>query len=131
MFFRLLDTARTKSHEARKRIAFGVAMIVTVLVGGIWTMTLPARFSGDSLASEGTKPFAGLVAGFRDQFSFLRQQAGVITSGMPVATTTDTATSILIDVEALLASTTLDVPPDPVATPILIGTTSATTSSSE
>ena len=75
--------------------------------------------------------FAGLVAGFRDQFTFLRQQAGVITSGLPVATTTDTATSILIDVEALLASTTLDVPPAPVATPILIGTTSATTSSSE
>jgi hypothetical protein len=127
MLFRTLDNLRQKPKAVRQRVAFLTALSFTLLVGGVWTLTLPARFSGsETLAqSEGTKPFAGLWTGFRDQFSTLRQQAGVIVSTMPTTTPATTTPSEMIDIRTLISTST---EPTPAPTPILIGTTSATSS---
>ncbi|MFN3692967.1 MAG: hypothetical protein ACK4SL_02600 [Candidatus Paceibacteria bacterium] len=116
---------RQKPKAVRQRVAFLTALSFTLLVGGVWTLTLPARFSStEALAqSEGTKPFAGLWTGFRDQFSNLRQQAGAIVSTMPT-TTPATTSPEMIDIRTLISTST---EPTPVPTPILIGTTSAST----
>ena len=129
MLFRTLDNLRQKPKAVRQRVAFLTALSFTLLVGGIWTLTLPARFSGESLSqSEGTKPFAGLWTGFRDQFSNLRQQAGAIVSTMPTSTAATTTPSEMIDIATLISTST---EPTPAPTPILIGTTSASTSTTE
>lgn len=129
MLFRTLDNLREKPKAVRQRIAFLTAISFTLVIGGIWTLTLPARFADETLAqSEGTKPFAGMFSGFRDQFSALRQQAsavvGAVSSTTATTTTTVATTSDMIDIRTLIATST---PPEPVPAPILIGTTSAST----
>lgn len=132
MLFKTLDNLRTKPKAVRQRVAFATALSFTLLVGGIWAFTLPARFSADTLASnEGTAPFAGMWAGFRDQFSSLKQQAGVVVSSFSsstAATTTAAATtSEMIDIRTLVGTSTR---PTPAPAPVLIATTSATTTAS-
>lgn len=128
MLFRTLDNLRQKPKAVRQRVAFLTAASFTLLVGGIWTLTLPAKFTSSELLaqSEGTKPFAGLWTGFRDQFSNLRQQAGAIVSTMPTSTAATTTPSEMIDIRTLI-STSTEPTPTPTPTPILIGTTSAST----
>ena len=130
MLFRTLDNLRQKPKAVRQRVAFLTAASFTLLVGGIWTLTLPAKFTSSELLaqSEGTKPFAGLWTGFRDQFSNLRQQAGAIVSTMPTSTPATTTPSEMIDIRSLISTST---EPTPAPTPILIGTTSASTSVTE
>ncbi|MFM2339627.1 MAG: hypothetical protein RLZZ360_263 [Candidatus Parcubacteria bacterium] len=133
MLFKTLDNLRTKPKAVRQRVAFATALSFTLLVGGIWALTLPARFSPDTLASnEGTAPFAGMWAGFRDQFSSLRQQASVVAgafSSTTAASTTPAAatTSEMIDIRTLVGTSTT---PTPTPAPVLIGTTSATVTAS-
>ncbi len=131
MLFKTLDHLRTKPKETRKQVAFATALAVTLIVGGVWSLTLPARFAPQSTiaTTEGTGPFAGVWAGFREQINTMRQQAGLIAS--TISSTTAATTTVVsatssdtIDLEALLASTTLERQPTPA--PILIGTTSAT-----
>ena len=127
MLFRTLDNLREKPKAVRQRIAFLTAISFTLVIGGIWTLTLPARFADETLAqSEGTKPFAGMFSGFREQFSALRQQASAVVGAVSstTATTTVATTSDMIDIRTLIATST---PPEPQPTPILIGTTSAST----
>ncbi len=130
MLFRTLDNLREKPKAVRQRIAFLTAISFTLVIGGVWTLTLPARFADETLAqSEGTKPFAGMFSGFRDQFSALRQQASAVVGAVSSTTATTTTTTVattsdMIDIRTLIATST---PPEPVPAPILIGTTSAST----
>ncbi|MCU0678398.1 MAG: hypothetical protein MUF19_02290 [Candidatus Pacebacteria bacterium] len=123
MIFKYLDHLRTKPKEARERVAFLTALGLTLVIGGIWSLTLPARFANtDTLATtEGTRPFAGFINGIKDQWGSIRNQAQTIAS---TVSTTTASTSDLINLEALLAATSSE--PVPTPTPILIGTTSAT-----
>lgn len=122
MLFQYLDHLRTKPKEARQRVAFFTALALTLVVGGIWSLTLPARFAntGEIASAEGTKPFAGFVNGLKAQWGTLRNQASTIAA--TVGTTTATS-SALINLETLLEATST--PPLPAPTPILIGTTTA------
>ena len=45
MFLDWLDNMRTKPKRVRVRTAFLIAFSVTLIVGGIWALTLPARLS--------------------------------------------------------------------------------------
>jgi len=44
-FWKLLDSIRQKPPEVRSHVAFVSAVCLTVLVGLLWTSTLPAQFS--------------------------------------------------------------------------------------
>jgi hypothetical protein len=123
MLFKYLDHLRTKPKEARQRVAFVAALGLTLVVGGIWSLSLPARFtdSSDAATADGTRPFAGFVNGVKDQWGTIRNQAQTIVT---TVSTTTASTSDLINLEALLAATSSE--PVPTPAPILIGTTSAT-----
>jgi hypothetical protein len=129
MLFQFLDNLRTKPRQTRERVAFLTALSFTLIIAGVWTLTLPARFTEQSgVVSTGTTPFAGVWNGFREQFGSLKEQASAITSAIDTSTSTATSTELatssdMIDLNELLSSTTIDTTPKPV---ILIGTTSAT-----
>ena len=121
MLFKYLDHLRTKPKEARQRVAFFTALALTLVIGGVWSLTLPARFAntGDLASAEGTRPFAGFFNGLKDQWGTLRNQASTIAA--TVGTTTATSTE-MINIETLLEGTST---PSVKPTPILIGTTTA------
>jgi hypothetical protein len=126
MLFKYLDHLRTKPKEARQRVAFVAALGLTLVVGGIWSLSLPARFAdtSDLAAAEGTRPFAGFIDGIKDQWGAISNQAGTIAATVSTSTA---STSDLINLETLLATTSTPTPaPQPAPKPILIGTTSAT-----
>ncbi len=125
MLFRTLDNLRQKPKAVRQRVAFLTAASFTLILGGIWSLTLPAKFSSSEILaqSEGTRPFAGLWTGVRDQFSNLRQQASAIGTTMPTSTPATTSPE-MIDIRTLISTST---EPTPTPIPILIGTTSAAT----
>lgn len=126
MLFRYLDYLRTKPKEARQRVAFFAALGLTLVVGGVWSLSLPSRFANtDELTvNEGTRPFAGFVQGIKDQWGNIRNQAETIAA---TVSTTTASTSDLINLEDLLSATgTEPTEPTPKPVPILIATTSAT-----
>ncbi len=53
MLLDYLERVREKPRAARKRFAFFVAAGVTVLIGGIWMFSLPARFATLGNVGEG------------------------------------------------------------------------------
>jgi hypothetical protein len=126
MIFQYLDYLRTKPKETRQRVAFFVALGLTLVVGGIWSLSLPTRFAdtSDLATTEGTRPFAGFIDGIKDQWGAIRNQAGTIAATVSTSTA---STSDLINLESLLAATSTPAPAaQPAPKPILIGTTSAT-----
>jgi hypothetical protein len=130
MLFRLLDALREKPAHIRRQYAFGLAVMFTLLVGGVWSFTLPARFLAEAPVAEipsATTPFASLWNTMKDQFGTMKQQAtAIVASTTASSTATSTAsTSDMFDALTLVSTST---PPAPKPQPILIGTTSATVS---
>lgn len=152
MLFKILDHIRSKPKHNREQYAFGIAIFCTMAIGGVWSLSLPSRFAGDSqMAAVGSTtnaaPFSNFFTQLKQQFTSVK--AGI--NALPVATTTlvsvassteaalemqispesiekikeQEATDISNDVQfytGAQASTTLE----PKAMPIMIGTTSST-----
>jgi len=92
MLFKFLDTIRSKPKHIRDQYAFGIAIFCTLAIGGVWSLSLPARFSGTSnvaaLASTtNAAPFANFFTQLKNQFSGVTDPVDIV----PVATTTPTS----------------------------------------
>ncbi len=136
MFFKTLDRLREKSVSQKKNMAFLAAGSLTLIIALFWAVSIPTRFANESgtLANEqgSSFPFSGLADKVKDQWAATRAALPVATS-TPATSTIDTlATSTVSDgVEyssAVLSSSTTATSTKnlQIATPILIGTTSAT-----
>ncbi len=129
MLFRLLDGLREKPRHVRQRFAFMFALTLTLLVGGVWTLTLPARFlatEAPETQASAVAPFASLWGTMKDQFGAMKQQAtAIVASTTASSTSTTTPESKTFDAMTLVSTST---PPAPRPQPILIGTTSASSS---
>jgi hypothetical protein len=101
MLFKILDNIRSKPKHIRDQYAFGVAVLCTFVIGGIWSLSLPARFSSDSqvatLASTtNAVPFANFFTQLKNQFSGITEAI----AELPQATSTNTSVESSTD-EAL------------------------------
>ncbi|MFM2424339.1 MAG: hypothetical protein RLZZ70_730 [Candidatus Parcubacteria bacterium] len=126
MLFRLLDTLRTKPKMVRRQYAFALAFVVTVTVGAVWSMSLPARFKGETQLAAGTTPFAGFVDRIKGSWQLL-----VPTREAVVNSDQATEISTTVDALSLLGSTTPTTTSrveEPPAVPVLIGTSSVPSS---
>ncbi len=79
MFFKFLQETRSKPKHIRDQYAMVFALMFTVLVGGVWSLSLPARFStADQVAAAASSsnpvPFANFVNHFKNQFLGLKQE---------------------------------------------------------
>jgi len=132
MFFEFLDALRAKPKPIRERYAFVFAIGFTVMIGGVWSLSLPGRFAtvtDTATSTPGEAPFAGLWREFSEQVSSLRTQTAAIPVA-PAATTTGSTSVNRVDAVSLIATTSADgslvplPPPPPAPKPVLIGTTS-------
>lgn len=71
MLFKTLDILRTKPKVIRDQFAFMAAIIFTLVVAGIWALSIPSRLARitDGKQATTTAPFAGLFTQFKAQFS--------------------------------------------------------------
>ncbi|MBY0537857.1 hypothetical protein K2P47_00475 [Patescibacteria group bacterium] len=89
MLFKILDNIRQKPKHIRDQYALGIAIMCTLMIGGVWSLSLPARFGGDSqvaaLASTtNAVPFANFFTQLKNQFSGFSEAI----DELPKATTT-------------------------------------------
>ncbi len=130
MLFRILHTLRTKPKAVRQHYALGTAVVITAVIGGVWSLSLPARFANsDTQVASGTAPFAGFFARMKAPFANLAtpdvpvtalDTQGTTTSELPIAVAGSTSTDQILAPE-----------PAPQAPAILIGTTTATITPAE
>jgi hypothetical protein len=101
MLFTFLDTVRSKPKHIRDQYALGMAVICTLVIGGVWSLSLPARFAGESqvaaLASTtNAAPFANFFTQLKNQFSGITEVIDELPAG------TSTPASIASSTEAAL-----------------------------
>ena len=156
MVFKILDHIRSKPKHVREQYALGIAIFCTMAIGGVWSLSLPARFVSDSqMAAVGSTttpaPFSNLFTQLKAQFTSFKKGVDdrtVATSTIPltVASSTEAALDMQIspenmeqikDKEATATSTefqfgvesnsTTTITPKP--STIMIGTSTQTTAS--
>ena len=152
MLFKILDLIRSKPKHVREQYAFGIAIFCTMAIGGVWSLSLPARFeSGTQVAAlastTNAAPFSNFFTQLKAQFSNVKQgidelKVATTTTPLTVASSTQAALEMQLSPEnieqlkenqASATSTEFQYGSDTQAssTPpkqtILIATTSATT----
>ncbi len=92
MLFKTLDNLRTKPKVIRDQFAFMVAVIFTLLVAGVWALSIPSRLARITEGGQATTttPFAGLFSQFKAQFSDV---PAVSTTTEPAAGTSAASTT--------------------------------------
>lgn len=92
MVFQFLDNIRQKPRQARNQYAFGFAICLTLIIGGVWSLSLPSRLSnlgnvaavGSASSTMSTAPFAGLFNQLKQQFAGAKD----VIQAIPGATST-------------------------------------------
>lgn len=89
MLFKILDNLRLKPKHVRDQYAFGIAVFFTLAIGGVWSLSLPSRFAGESqvaaLASTtNAAPFSNFFTQLKEQFQGVKKAM----TELPQATTT-------------------------------------------
>ena len=110
MIFKTLDTIRQKPKRVRDQYAFGVAASLTLVIAGVWSLSLPSRFGSSNMASLSdasstpveTAPFAGLIAQFKSQFQGMKAAIDSLPAATGTPSTTSTSSSALSETEAAL-----------------------------
>jgi len=150
MLLRTIENIRRKPKAVRQRYAFVTAATFTLLVAGVWSLSLPARFnavqqgviitaSPERVSSQAASvPFSGVWSQFKQQLSNLGSQATSTASevtepglmlDVPAATTTSSEdTSVLLESGSTIRFGTSQ--PSNDSPTILLGTTSTTSSTS-
>ena len=151
MLYKIFDTIRTKPKAVRDQYALGIAVVCTVVIAGVWSLSLPSRFAPTSLAAAGaassTSPFSGIIGQIKKQFAGAKDKitpVPVITVPPSTASTTADSLDLQIsdknkaEIESGTTSLRFSDPvygtntrPVTVSQTILIATTSATTSAAE
>jgi hypothetical protein len=106
MFYKILDHIRTKPKPVRDQYAFGIALTASLLIAGVWSLSLPSRFAAPSVASVGvastTAPFAGILGQIKEQFfgaKALLQTPPATTTVITTASSTTAALELEISAE--------------------------------
>jgi hypothetical protein len=112
MLFQYLDTLRQKPKQTRNQYAFGFAVGFTFLIAGVWSLSLPARFSnlggmaavGSASSTVSTTPFSGLVDQLKQQFAGVKDaiQAMPSTTSTPAQMPGSVSSSTQIETENAL-----------------------------
>jgi hypothetical protein len=81
MLLRLIENVRQRPKAVRQRYAFISAVTFTAVVAGVWTLSLPARFTAvqdginvappEAVTQTANVPFSGVWAQFKQQISAL------------------------------------------------------------
>jgi len=133
MLFRILNALRQKPKHVRDQYAFGGAVIFTAIVMGVWSLSLPARFS---TVAQGVSEAQPAAAPFSHMFSQLKEQLGKGFGGDESESSIELAPNApgepVLGLPELTATTTLydiptSTPTKEEGRPILIGTSSAST----
>lgn len=153
MLFQTLDNLRQKPKAVRNQYALGFALTLTLIIGGVWSLSLPARFAnlgnvaavGSASSTMETAPFSGLLDQLKHQFQSAKdvmqtvpQASSTETTGTNVSTTTQMETEAALNLQindenrARLEQTSSShsTPAASSGQTILIATTSATTTES-
>jgi hypothetical protein len=134
MLFKTLDALRQKPKPVRDQYALLFAVACTLVIGGVWSLSLPSRLSTTNLATVSaastTVPFGGMWAEFRSKFSWAATPTAPVvgTTTEPVTDAPDDALDLELrqeNITTVNASSAAAIPP-PVT--ILIGTTSTASS---
>jgi len=95
MLYNFFDNLRTKPKVVRDQFALVGAVCFTAIIGGVWSLSIPARLgtvassaSTTSVASVTTAPLSGFVAQLKSQF-----KTGKNMAALPLATSTGTPTA--------------------------------------
>ena len=92
MLFQFLDNLRQKPKQVRNQYAFGFALCSTVIIAGVWSLSLPSRFAnlgntaavGNASSTVSTVPFSGLFNQLKEQFAGAKE----VLQQLPVGTST-------------------------------------------
>lgn len=148
MLFKFLDSIRSKPKHIRDQYAFGIAVFCTLAIGGVWSLSLPARFAGPSnvatlASSTNAAPFANFFTQLKNQFSGITEVIDELpkatTTPDSIASTTQAALDLQLSEESkqqIMASSTgtriefgtgvqASSSVESVGKPVLVGTTSA------
>lgn len=78
MFFDWLNRIREKPKEVRERYALLFSVMVIAVIAGIWSLSLPSRFSelatGTGSRQEASAPLSGVFANIKNQFPNFRSK---------------------------------------------------------
>ena len=80
MLFKILDKLRSKPKAVRDQYSFLIAVTLTFVIGGFWSLSLPERFHlaipgslAVSTSSAPTAPFSNFFSQFKDQFASVKE----------------------------------------------------------
>jgi len=131
MILRIIESIRQKPKAVRQHYAFIVAVAFTTVVAGVWSLSLPARFSAVP-ALEGqtaSAPFSGVWGQLKQQMAGLTGKSTTsvsiedpITDTTAVSATLPITDSLLLESGSTITFGATDSAPS--APAILIGTTS-------
>lgn len=105
MLLKFLDKLRTKPKHVRDQYALAFACMFTLLIGGVWSTTLPSRLSSASSvanvsATTNAAPFSNLVNQLKSQFSdSLDKKPEQIASSTSATSTTEEALDLKLSDE--------------------------------
>ena len=109
MLFKILDHIRSKPKHVREQYALSIAIFCTMAIGGVWTLSLPARFAGESqmaaLASSTTAaPFSNFFTQLKQQFTSVKKgidelKVASTTAPLTAASSTEAALEMQISPE--------------------------------
>jgi hypothetical protein len=92
--FEFIHNLHGKSESARRRFAFGVSLVVTLLIIGVWLTTIPSRTSPERRArveETDVTPLRSLAGSFMELFSGIPEQlknsTGTVTQPTPATST--------------------------------------------
>lgn len=134
MLFTFLDQTRNKSAAVRERYAFGVAVVFTLVVAGLWSFSLPARFATITGAST-TASVVASVSPFSNMWKQIKSQVSDLS--LPKVAVDPAATSTTVDgittynAAELLATSTQDNIVRPPAQAVIIETSTTSSSSTD
>lgn len=100
MLYTFFDNLRTKPKGVRDQYALAGAICFTLMIGGVWSLSIPARLStvasSASTTAVASAPMSGFFAQLKSQFSSVKKAVVV-----PLATSTMTPSAASSAVAAL------------------------------
>lgn len=88
-----IEKLRTKSNETKARYAFFGAIVLTCVIAGVWSSTLPARFAAMETKQNKGDENAEQPAFLKEFFATTKEQMGAVLEGVTDVDEGDVGTS--------------------------------------
>ncbi len=106
MLFKILDRIRSKPKHIREQYALGIAIFCTMAIGGVWSLSLPARFAGESqmaavASSTNAAPFSNFFTQLKQQFTSVKkgiEELKVASSTLPLSAASSTQEALELQI---------------------------------